>query len=93
MGERTDRLLCRVMFRNALVYDEERAAEVMALEEREAIRDHRLLYHGCTRAWPSWPWSSSDSWRIRCCTTRPVSWPCSALGCSSPSRRWRPAGR
>ncbi|MFI0817174.1 ArsB/NhaD family transporter [Streptomyces sp. NPDC021098] len=39
-------LLCRVMFRKALVYDEERAAEVMALEEREAIRDHRLLYQG-----------------------------------------------
>ncbi|AGP53273.1 ArsB/NhaD family transporter [Streptomyces rapamycinicus] len=39
-------VLCRVMFRKALVYDEERAAEVMALEEREAIRDHRLLYQG-----------------------------------------------
>ncbi|GAA1086696.1 ArsB/NhaD family transporter [Streptomyces javensis] len=39
-------LLCRMMFRKALVYDEGRAAEVMALEEREAIRDHRLLYQG-----------------------------------------------
>ncbi|MER8162012.1 ArsB/NhaD family transporter [Streptomyces sp. NPDC094472] len=39
-------LLCRVMFRKALVYDEDRAAEVMALAEREAIRDHRLLYQG-----------------------------------------------
>ncbi|MFS7877402.1 SLC13 family permease [Streptomyces asiaticus] len=39
-------VLCRVMFRKALVYDEERAAEVMALEEHEAIRDHRLLYQG-----------------------------------------------
>ncbi|MBU3863671.1 ArsB/NhaD family transporter [Streptomyces sp. 4503] len=39
-------LLCRVMFRKALVYDEDRATEVMALEEREAIRDHRLLYQG-----------------------------------------------
>ncbi|EFL24492.1 NadC/P/Pho87 family transporter [Streptomyces himastatinicus ATCC 53653] len=39
-------LLCRVMFRKALVYDEQHAAEVMALEEREAIRDHRLLYQG-----------------------------------------------
>ncbi|AGP55604.1 ArsB/NhaD family transporter [Streptomyces rapamycinicus] len=39
-------VMCRVMFRKVLVYDEERAAEVMALEEREAIRDHRLLYQG-----------------------------------------------
>lgn len=39
-------LLCRVMFRNSLLYDEDRATEVMALEEREAIRDHRLLYQG-----------------------------------------------
>ncbi|MFG2309865.1 SLC13 family permease [Streptomyces sp. NPDC048566] len=38
--------LCRVMFRSAFVYDEERAAEVMALEEREAIRDPRLLVQG-----------------------------------------------
>ncbi|MBI0296583.1 ArsB/NhaD family transporter [Streptomyces sp. PRKS01-29] len=39
-------VLCRMMFRKALVYDEDRAGEVMALEEREAIRDHRLLYQG-----------------------------------------------
>ncbi len=39
-------LLCRVMFRKALVYDEDRAADVMALEEHEAIRDHPLLYQG-----------------------------------------------
>ncbi|QKV96092.1 ArsB/NhaD family transporter [Streptomyces sp. NA02950] len=39
-------VMCRVMFRTVLVYDEDRAAEVMALEEREAIRDHRLLYQG-----------------------------------------------
>lgn len=36
----------RVMFRTAFVYDEQRAAEVMALSEREAIRDHRLLGQG-----------------------------------------------
>ncbi|WP_338701858.1 ArsB/NhaD family transporter [Streptomyces sp. Q6] len=39
-------LLCRVMFRASFVYDEERAAEVMALEEREAIKDPRLLVQG-----------------------------------------------
>ncbi|MCL8015214.1 ArsB/NhaD family transporter [Streptomyces sp. AS02] len=39
-------VLCRVLFRSAFVYDEERAAEVMALEEKEAIRDHRLLWQG-----------------------------------------------
>ncbi|WP_409474752.1 ArsB/NhaD family transporter [Streptomyces sp. HC307] len=39
-------LLCRVMFRRSFVYDEERAAEIMALEEREAIRDPRLLVQG-----------------------------------------------
>jgi Na+/H+ antiporter NhaD/arsenite permease-like protein len=35
--------LCRVLFRSAFVYDEQRAAEVMALRERDAIRDQRLL--------------------------------------------------
>jgi Na+/H+ antiporter NhaD/arsenite permease-like protein len=35
--------LCRVLFRSAFVYDEKRAAEVMALRERDAIRDQRLL--------------------------------------------------
>jgi Na+/H+ antiporter NhaD/arsenite permease-like protein len=39
-------MLCRFMFRTAFVYDEARVAEVMDLEEREAIRDHRLLYQG-----------------------------------------------
>ncbi|MFD0313225.1 ArsB/NhaD family transporter [Streptomyces flavalbus] len=38
--------LCRVMFRKSFRYDEERAAEVMALEEREAIHDPRLLVQG-----------------------------------------------
>ncbi|GGW17840.1 membrane protein [Streptomyces capoamus] len=39
-------LLCRVMFRESFVYDEERAAEIMALEEGEAIKDPRLLVQG-----------------------------------------------
>ncbi|GAA5077518.1 ArsB/NhaD family transporter [Streptomyces similanensis] len=39
-------LLCRVMFRASFVYDEDRAAEVLALEEREAIKDPRLLVQG-----------------------------------------------
>ncbi|MEV5527215.1 ArsB/NhaD family transporter [Streptomyces prunicolor] len=39
-------LLCRVMFRRTFVYDEDRAAEIMALEEREAIKDPRLLVQG-----------------------------------------------
>ncbi|MFH8737076.1 ArsB/NhaD family transporter [Streptomyces sp. NPDC017964] len=39
-------LLCRVMFRKTFVYDEERAAEIMALEEREAIKNPRLMVHG-----------------------------------------------
>ncbi|MFF4729343.1 SLC13 family permease [Streptomyces mirabilis] len=38
--------LCRVMFRKSFVYDEDRAAEIMALEEREAIKDPRLLVQG-----------------------------------------------
>lgn len=38
--------LCRVMFRKSFVYDEERAEEVMALEEREAIKNPRLLVQG-----------------------------------------------
>jgi anion transporter len=36
-------LLCRVMFRKQFAYDPERAAEVMELDEREAISDPRLL--------------------------------------------------
>ncbi|MEU8716910.1 ArsB/NhaD family transporter [Streptomyces sp. NPDC048663] len=39
-------VLCRVMFRTVFVHDEERAAQVMALTEREAIRDPRLLWQG-----------------------------------------------
>ncbi|MFE0631152.1 SLC13 family permease [Streptomyces sp. NPDC058864] len=39
-------VLCRLMFRRHFVYDEERAAEIMELEEREAIRDPRLLAQG-----------------------------------------------
>ncbi|MEW2358609.1 ArsB/NhaD family transporter [Spirillospora sp. NPDC029432] len=39
-------LLCRVLFRKAFRYDPERAAEVMSLEEREAITDRRLLVQG-----------------------------------------------
>jgi Na+/H+ antiporter NhaD/arsenite permease-like protein len=35
--------MCRVMFRSAFVYDEERVAAVMALDEKEAIRDRGLL--------------------------------------------------
>ncbi|MDG9717863.1 ArsB/NhaD family transporter [Streptomyces sp. DH24] len=38
--------LCRVMFRKSFVYDEDRAAEIMALEEREAIKDPRMLVQG-----------------------------------------------
>ncbi|WP_062357156.1 ArsB/NhaD family transporter [Herbidospora yilanensis] len=36
--------LCRVLFRKAFVYDERRAAEIMQLDEREAISDRRLLW-------------------------------------------------
>ena len=36
-------LMCRVMFRSAFVYDAERAADVMELDEREVISDRRLL--------------------------------------------------
>ncbi len=39
-------LLCRVMFRHAFRYDPERAALVMALDEREAITDRSLLVKG-----------------------------------------------
>lgn len=38
--------LCRLMFRRAFQYDPERAAEVMALNERETIRDRTLLIRG-----------------------------------------------
>lgn len=39
-------LLCRVMFRRTFIYDEDRAAEIMELEEREAIKNPRLLVQG-----------------------------------------------
>ncbi|MDP9416825.1 MAG: ArsB/NhaD family transporter [Actinomycetota bacterium] len=35
--------MCRVLFRRDFSYDPERVAEVMALDERQAIRDRRLL--------------------------------------------------
>jgi Na+/H+ antiporter NhaD/arsenite permease-like protein len=35
--------LCRVMFRSTFVYDDDRATEIMSLEEREAIRNPRLM--------------------------------------------------
>ncbi|MDL4813189.1 ArsB/NhaD family transporter [Actinomadura opuntiae] len=38
--------LCRWLFRSAFVYDPDRAAEVMALQEKEAITDRRLLWQG-----------------------------------------------
>ncbi|MEU5994468.1 ArsB/NhaD family transporter [Spirillospora sp. NPDC047418] len=39
-------LLCRWLFRSAFHYDPDLAAEVMELEEREAITDRRLLAQG-----------------------------------------------
>ncbi len=36
-------LICRVMFRSAFVYDPERVAAIMELDEREVISDKRLL--------------------------------------------------
>ncbi|WP_084962886.1 SLC13 family permease [Thermoactinospora rubra] len=36
--------LCRILFRAAFRYDPDRAAEIMALKERAAIRDRRLLW-------------------------------------------------
>jgi Na+/H+ antiporter NhaD/arsenite permease-like protein len=38
--------LCRVLFRSAFRYDSDRAAAVMGLRERDAIRDARLLVIG-----------------------------------------------
>jgi Na+/H+ antiporter NhaD/arsenite permease-like protein len=38
--------LCRFLFRGSFVYDQARAEEVMALQEREAIKDPRLLIQG-----------------------------------------------
>ncbi|MFJ4790887.1 SLC13 family permease [Streptomyces sp. NPDC088794] len=39
-------LLCRWLFRTSFVYDGTRAEEIMALEEKEAIKDPRLLMQG-----------------------------------------------
>ncbi|WP_371673638.1 ArsB/NhaD family transporter [Streptomyces sp. NBC_00289] len=39
-------VLCRFLFRKSFVYDEARAEEVMALEEKEAIKDPVLLVQG-----------------------------------------------
>ncbi|WP_329272486.1 ArsB/NhaD family transporter [Streptomyces pseudovenezuelae] len=39
-------LLCRWLFRTSFVYDGTRAEEIMALEEKEAIKDPRLLVQG-----------------------------------------------
>ncbi|MFA1538654.1 ArsB/NhaD family transporter [Actinomadura monticuli] len=39
-------LLCRWLFRSAFTYDPDLAAEIMELEEREAITDRRLLAQG-----------------------------------------------
>ena len=36
-------VLCRVMFRSAFTFDESRVAQIMSLNEREAIQDPRLL--------------------------------------------------
>jgi Na+/H+ antiporter NhaD/arsenite permease-like protein len=36
-------VLCRWLFRDAFTYDPQSAAQVMALNEREALRDHSLL--------------------------------------------------
>ncbi|MFI5527027.1 ArsB/NhaD family transporter [Kitasatospora sp. NPDC051853] len=38
--------MCRIMFRGSFVHDEERASAVMALDEREAITDPKLLAQG-----------------------------------------------
>ncbi|MEU1722030.1 ArsB/NhaD family transporter [Nonomuraea sp. NPDC005692] len=40
--------LCRVMFRRSFIYDPELAAEIMTLDEREAIADRRLLWQSLT---------------------------------------------
>lgn len=79
-------LLCRVMFRKTFVYDEERATEIMALEEREAIRDPRLLVQGLVvltlvvAGFVLHPVLHYE----------PASWPSWAPGCWSRCRRWRP---
>ncbi|MCX4633056.1 ArsB/NhaD family transporter [Streptomyces sp. NBC_01443] len=39
-------LLCRIMFAKHFIYDEKRAAQIMELREREAIKEPRLLIQG-----------------------------------------------
>jgi Na+/H+ antiporter NhaD/arsenite permease-like protein len=39
-------LLCRVLFRAHFAYDPHRAAEIMELRERDAVRDPRLMVQG-----------------------------------------------
>ncbi len=39
-------VLCRIMFRSAFQYNAERVQQVMALNEREALQDNRLLVKG-----------------------------------------------
>ncbi|MEV6236693.1 ArsB/NhaD family transporter [Lentzea sp. NPDC051838] len=41
-------VVCRWLFRDAFHYDADRVAEVMALSERDAIRDKRLLWQSMT---------------------------------------------
>jgi Na+/H+ antiporter NhaD/arsenite permease-like protein len=38
--------MCRFLFRKSFRYDEDRATDIMELEEKEAIRDPRLLIQG-----------------------------------------------
>ncbi|MFG2224540.1 SLC13 family permease [Streptomyces sp. NPDC048644] len=38
--------LCRFLFRKTFVYDADRAAEIMELDEREVLKDRRLLAQG-----------------------------------------------
>jgi Na+/H+ antiporter NhaD/arsenite permease-like protein len=40
--------MCRIIFRKAFTYDPDRAAQIMRLDEREAIADRRLLWQSLT---------------------------------------------
>ena len=62
------------LFRGSFDVDPERVADVMSLNEREAIRDPRLL---SSAAW-CWSWCSPASSPTRCCTSRRRWWRCSA---------------
>ena len=67
-------VMARWLFRDAFVYDEERAAAVMQLDGRRAIRNVPLLRRSTRRSRAGAPRRSS-------CTTRsgssPASWQCS----------------